>query len=83
MFGTDIGLKYQVSEARFRDFRAEAERQRSTIIALDARPRTRRVGIAAARQGLATLLRAGAGLMPPGKPVGSQRPAAFALPSGE
>ena len=84
MFGPDIGLKYQVSEARFRDFRAAAERQRLTNIALDARPRSRRVGIAAVQAGLATLLlRAGSWLMPPEASADIQRPVAFALPTGE
>ena len=65
MFGTDIALKHQVSEARFRDFLAEAERQRSVNIALDARVRTRRAGISEARAAVATLLlRAGSWLMP-------------------
>ena len=35
MFGTDIALKHQVSEARFRDLLAEAERERSVNIALE------------------------------------------------
>jgi hypothetical protein len=84
MYGTDIGLKYQVSEARFRDFRAEVERQRLTNIALDPRPRTPRVGIAAAQAGLATLLlRVGSWLMPPEASAEGRRPVAFALPSGE
>ena len=80
MFGPDIGLKYQVSEARFRDFRAAAERQRLTNIALDARPRSRRVGIAVVQAGLATLLlRAGSWLMPPEESADTQRPAAFGV----
>ena len=83
MLGTDIGLKYQVSEARFRDFCADAERQRLTNIALGARPRTRRVGVAAVQAGLATLLRAGAWLMPPEASAEGQRPAALSLRTWE
>ena len=65
MFGTDIALKHQVSEARFRDLLAEAERQRSVAAALDPRPRMRRAGIFEARAAVATLfLRAGSWLMP-------------------
>ena len=84
MFGTDIALKHQVSEARFRDFLAEAERQRSVIIALDARPRTRRAGIAEARAALATLLlRAGSWLMPEEAPDACNHPVAFGLQTGQ
>src|SRR5919112_534946 len=65
MLGTDIALKHQVAEARFRDLLAEAERQRSVNIALGARPRPRRAGISEARAAVATgLLRAGSRLMP-------------------
>ena len=65
MFGTDIALKHQVSEARFRDFLAEAEHERLLNIALEAREPTRRAGISEARAVVATLLlRAGSWLMP-------------------
>jgi hypothetical protein len=65
MFGTDIALKHQISDARFRDLLAEAERQRSVSIALEGRRRTRRAGISEARAAVATLLlRAGSWLMP-------------------
>ena len=65
MFGTDIGLKAMVSEARFRDFLAEAEKARSINEALAARPQRQRRGIAEARAELATILyRAGDWLMP-------------------
>ena len=65
MFGTDIGLKAMVSEARFRDFLAEAEQQRAVETALAARPQRQRRGITEARAELATALyRAGDWLMP-------------------
>ena len=84
MFGTDIALKHHVSEARFRDFLAEAERQRSVNIALDGRQRTRRAGIAEARAAVATLLlRAGSWLMPEETPDACNRPAAFELRTGQ
>jgi hypothetical protein len=84
MYGPDIALKYQVSEARFRDLLAEAERQRSVNIALDARPQTRRVRISEARAAVATLLlRAGSWLMPEEAPDACNRPAAFELRTGQ
>jgi hypothetical protein len=65
MLGTDIGLKAMVSEARFRDFLAEAEKSRAINEALAARPERKRRGIAEARAELATALyRAGDLLMP-------------------
>ena len=84
MYGTDILLKHQVSEARFRELLAEAERQRSVNIALNARPRARRAGISEARATLATLLlRAGSWLMPDEAPDASNRPVAFELRTGQ
>jgi hypothetical protein len=84
MFGTDIALKHQVSEARFRDFLVEAERQRSANVALAARPRTRRAGISEVRVTVATLLlRAGSWLMPEESPDACNRPAAFELRTGQ
>jgi hypothetical protein len=83
MFGTDIALKHQVSEARFRDLLAEAERQRSVAIALESRPRMRRAGILEARATVATLLlRAGSWLMPEDVPDASNHPVAFELRPG-
>ena len=84
MFGTDIALKHQVSEARFRDFLAEAERQRSANIALEARERTRRAGISESRAVVARLLlRAGSRLMPEEAPDECNRPVAFELRTGQ
>jgi hypothetical protein len=84
MFGTDITLKHQLSEERFRDFLAEAERQRSVNIALEARARTRRAGISEARAAVATLLlRAGSWLMPDESPDACNHPAAFELRTGQ
>jgi hypothetical protein len=84
MLGTDIALKHQVSEARFRDLLADAERQRSVNIAPEARSRTRRAGIPEARAALATLLlRAGSWLMPEETPDICHRPAAFELRTGQ
>jgi len=84
MFGTDIALKHQVSEAHFRDLLAEAERQRSVYIALNARPRTRRAGISEARAALARLLlRAGSWLMPDETPDTCNRPVTFELRPGQ
>jgi len=84
MFGTDIALKHQVSEARFRDFLAEAERQRSANIAFDGRQRTRRAGISEARAAVATLLlRAGSRLMPEEAPDACNHPVAFELRTGQ
>ena len=84
MFGTDIALKHQVSEARFRDLLAEAERERLGLIALDGRPRTRRTGISEARAAVATLLlRAGSWLMPEDASDACNRPAAFELRTGQ
>ena len=84
MLGPDIALKHQVSEARFRDLLAEAERQRSISIALDARPRVRRAGISEARAAVATLLlRAGSWLMPEETPDACNRPVAFELRPGQ
>jgi len=84
MLGTDIALKHQVSEARFRDLLAEAERQRSVAIALDARPRGRRAGISEARAAVATLLlRAGSWLMPEEAPNAGNSPVAFEFRPGQ
>ena len=84
MFGTDITLKHQLSEERFRDFLAEAERQRSANIAFEARERTRRAGISEARAAVATLLlRAGSWLMPDEAPDACDRPVAFELRTGQ
>jgi len=83
MFGTDIALKHQVSEARFRDFLAEAERQRSVSIALDSRRRTRRAGTSEARAAVATLLRAGSWLMPEEAPDARNHPVAYGLRTGQ
>jgi hypothetical protein len=84
MFGTEIALKHQVSESRFRDLLAEAERERSARIALEGRPRTRRAGISEARAALATLLlRAGSRLMPDEAPDACNRPVAFELRAGQ
>ncbi len=76
MFGTSLALNHQVSQARCQEFLAEAERQRSVQIALDARARTRRAGFAEARTIVATvLLRAGSWLMPEEAPNGCSNPA--------
>ena len=84
MFGTDIGLKHQVSEARFRDFLAEAGRERMTNIALDARPRGRRAGLSEARATVAILLlRAGSWLMPEETPDACNSPVTFELRPGQ
>jgi hypothetical protein len=84
MLGTDIALKHHVSEARFRDLLAEAERQRSIALALEARPRARRAGISEARAAIARLLlRAGSWLMPEETPDACNRPVAFELRPGQ
>ena len=84
MFGTDIALRHQVSEERFRDFLAEAERQRSVNIALDALPRTRKASISEARAAVATLLlRAGSWLMPEDAAEAGQQPISFELRPGQ
>jgi hypothetical protein len=84
MFRTDIALKHQVSEARFRDLLAEAERERSVSIALEARPRGRRAGISEARAAVATLLlRAGSWLMPEETPDTCNSRVAFELRPGQ
>jgi hypothetical protein len=84
MFGTDIALKHQVAEARFRDFLAEAERSRSAKIALEGRKRTRRAGISEARAAVATLLlRAGSWLMPEEAPDECNHTVALELRTGQ
>ena len=84
MFGTEIVLKHQISEARFQDFLAEAERQRLVSIALDGRPRARRTGISEARAVVATLLlRAGSWLMPEEAPDAGNGPVALELRTGQ
>jgi hypothetical protein len=84
MFGTEIALKHQLSEARFRDLLAEAERERSARIALEGRSRTRRAGISEARAAVATLLlRTGSWLMPEEAPDACNRPVAFELRTGQ
>lgn len=85
MFGSDIALKHQASQERFRDFLAEAERQRCITIALAA-PRARRNGISDARAVVATaLMRAGAWLMPEEAPGACSNPSncAFELRPGQ
>ena len=84
MFGASIALNHQVSQARCRDFLAEAERQRSVDIALEGRPR--RVRLAGVRASIASgLLRAGSWLMPEEAPNGCSNPAncAFELRPGQ
>ena len=84
MFGTDIALKHQVAEARFRDFLVEAERERSVKIALEGRRRTRRAGIFEARAAVATLLlRAGSWLMPEEARDECNHPVALKLRTGQ
>jgi hypothetical protein len=84
MFGTEIALKHQVSEARFRDFLAEAERQRAVTAALAARPPRRRAYISEARAAVATLLfRAGVWLMPGEAPNAGDHPVTFELRPGQ
>ena len=83
MLGTDIALKHLVSEAHFRDLLAEAERQRSVHIALEARPQSCRPAIFEARATVATLLlRAGSWLMPEEAPNAGNHPVAFELRPG-
>lgn len=80
MFGTDITLKQQVSEMRFRDFLAQAERERAINLAIESMPRTPRPGVAEARTAVASaLLRAGSRLMPDEAPEGRPSPANRAL----
>ncbi len=84
MFGASIALNHQVSQARCRDFLAEAERQRSVDIALEGR--SRRARFAAVRASIASgLLRAGSWLMPEEAPSGCSNPAncAFELRPGQ
>jgi hypothetical protein len=84
MLGTDIVLRHQVAEARFRDLLTEAEHERSAYLALSGRPQTRRVGISEARATLATfLLRAGTWLMPEETPDTCNSPIAFELRPGQ
>ena len=84
MLGTDIALKHLVSEARFRDLLADAERKRTLDIALATRPRTHRSGISEARAALASLLlRAGSWLMPEEAPDACNSPVAFELRTGQ
>ena len=84
MLGTDIALKHRVSEERFRDLLAEAERQRLTRIALEARLQTRRPVLSEARATVATLLlRAGSWLMPEEAPNAGNHPVAFELRPGQ
>jgi hypothetical protein len=84
MFGTDIALKHQVSEARFRDLLAEAEHERLVNIAVDAQPRARRAGISEARAAVATLLlRAGSWLMPEEATDACNSPVEFELRPGQ
>jgi hypothetical protein len=65
MFGTDLALKHQLSEARFRDFLREAERERRAASAVVQRPPQRWSGFDSARASVASLLlRAGHRLMP-------------------
>lgn len=84
MFGASIALNHQVSQARCRDFLAEAERQRSVDIALEGR--SRRARFAAVRASIASgLLRAGSWLKPEEAPNGCSNPAncAFELRPGQ
>ena len=63
MFATDLTMKQYISEARFRDFLHEAERQRR--IALAARPARRSALLDRTRARAASaLIRAGHRLMP-------------------
>ena len=86
MFGANIALNHQVSRARCRDLLAEAERQRSVDIALDAQGRSGRARFAGVRAVVASgLLRAGSWLMPEEAPNGCSNPAncAFELRPGQ
>ena len=84
MFGSDLALKHQVSESRFRGLLAEAERHRTVKFALDGQLPTRRAGISEARAAVATLLlRAGSWLMPEETADARNRPAAFELRTGQ
>jgi hypothetical protein len=84
MYGTNVGLTHRVSEARFRELLAEAERERLVNVALDARLPTRRAGLSEARAVVATLLlRAGSWLMPEETPETGNRPVAFELRTGQ
>lgn len=75
---TDISLKHQISESRYRDFLAEAERQRAANIALAARPRRDR--FAGVRTAIAmSLLRAGSWLLPNGADRAAIAPATGSL----
>jgi hypothetical protein len=65
MFATDLTMKQKISEARFRDFLREAERERNAAIAVANRPAKRRRNLDSARASAASaLLRAGHRLMP-------------------
>jgi len=65
MFATDLALRQQISEARFRDFLREAERERNAALAEAKRPTKRRSNLDSARASAASaLLRAGHRLMP-------------------
>jgi hypothetical protein len=80
MFGTNIYLTHQLAQMQVREMLADAELQHPANIARAARVRARRSGIAAARTGLATLLRrTGTWLMPPG----DQRSTALSLRTWE
>jgi hypothetical protein len=84
MFGASIALNHQVSQARCRDYLAEAERQRSFDIALAGH--ARRARFAGVRASIASgLLRAGSWLMPEEAPNGCSNPAncAFELRPGQ
>jgi hypothetical protein len=71
MYGADISLKHQISEARYRELLSEADRQRAATIAVEAQRRGRRSGIAEARATVATiLLRTGSWIMPKDAPDG-------------
>jgi hypothetical protein len=71
MYGADISLKHQISEARYRELLTEADRQRAANLAHDARQGVRRGGIAEARTTVATiLLRTGSWIMPKDAPDG-------------
>jgi hypothetical protein len=84
MYGTDIGLKLQVSEARIKDFLIEAEQQRLAKFALDTRPQNRRRGISEVRVAVAkVLLRAGSRLMPEDVPATRGSSVAFELRPGQ
>lgn len=86
MFGATIALNHQVSQARCRDFIAEAERQRTANLAVAGQAGSRPARFAGVRATVASgLLRAGSWLMPEEAPNGCSNPAncAFELRPGQ